>query len=171
MIQIYYGNGKGKTSAAIGTAVRAAGRNMKVLFVQFLKSENSGERNVLGQINGITLSPCPVELDFTYNMTDAQKAQASKIFREMFDRSVRIALTSNYNIIILDEIFAAISTGMISENEVYSFLTDAPSRLEIILTGNTPSKKFIDLADYVSNIVKEKHPYDSGIRARAGIEY
>ncbi len=171
MIQIYYGDGRGKTSAAIGAAVRAAGRNMRILFVQFLKSENSGERRVLEQIQGITMTPCPVDLDFTYNMTDTQKAQASKIFRELFDRSVRIALTSNYNLLILDEIFSAINTGMISENDVYNFLTDAPLKLEIILTGSKPSKKFIDLADYVSNIVKEKHPFDKGITARLGIEY
>ncbi|MCH5300969.1 MAG: cob(I)yrinic acid a,c-diamide adenosyltransferase [Ruminococcus sp.] len=171
MIQIYHGDGKGKTSAAIGVAIRAAGRNMQVLFVQFLKSDDSGERKVLEQIGGITMMPCPVELDFTYNMTDVQKAQASKIFREMFDHSVRTALTSNYSVLIMDEIFSAIDTGMISENEVYNFLTNAPTKLEIVLTGRNPSKKFIDLADYVSNIVKEKHPFDKGIRARVGIEY
>ncbi len=171
MIQIYYGDGKGKTSAAIGVAVRAAGRNMRVLFVQFLKSNDSGERKVLEQINGITMTPCPVELEFTYNMTDTQKAQASKIFREIFDHSVRAALTSNYSVLIMDEIFSAIDTGMISENEVYNFLTNAPAKLEIVLTGRNPSKKFIDLSDYVSNIVKKKHPFDKGISARAGIEY
>ncbi|MGN1468237.1 MAG: cob(I)yrinic acid a,c-diamide adenosyltransferase [Ruminococcus sp.] len=171
MIQIYYGDGKGKTSAAVGVAVRAAGRGMKILFVQFLKSEDSGERKILSEIEGISLSPCPVELDFTYNMTNTQKAQASKIFREMFERAVKTALVLNYNVLILDEVFSAIETGMLSENEVYNFLTDAPSKLEIVLTGRNPSKKFIDIADYVSKIVKEKHPFDSGVKARPGIEY
>lgn len=171
MIQIYYGDGKGKTSAAVGVAVRAAGRGMKILFVQFLKSEDSGERKILSEIEGISLSPCPVELDFTYNMTNTQKAQASKIFREMFERAVKTALVFNYNVLILDEVFSAIETGMLSESEVYNFLTDAPSKLEIVLTGRNPSKKFIDIADYVSKIVKEKHPFDSGVKARPGIEY
>ncbi len=171
MIQIYYGDGKGKTSAAVGVAVRAAGRGMKILFVQFLKSEDSGERKILSKIEGISLSPCPVELDFTYNMTNTQKAQASKIFREMFERAVKTALVFNYNVLILDEVFSAIETGMLSESEVYNFLTDAPSKLEIVLTGRNPSKKFIDIADYVSKIVKEKHPFDSGVKARPGIEY
>lgn len=171
MIQIYYGDGKGKTSAAVGVAVRAAGRGMKILFVQFLKSEDSGERKILSEIEGISLSPCPVELDFTYNMTNTQKAQASKIFREMFESAVKTALVLNYNVLILDEVFSAIETGMLSESEVYNFLTDAPSKLEIVLTGRNPSKKFIDVADYVSKIVKEKHPFDSGVKARPGIEY
>ena len=171
MIQIYYGDGKGKTSAAVGVAVRAAGRGMKILFVQFLKSEDSGERKILSEIEGISLSPCPVELDFTYNMTNTQKSQASKIFREMFESAVKTALVLNYNVLILDEVFSAIETGMLSESEVYNFLTDAPSKLEIVLTGRNPSKKFIDVADYVSKIVKVKHPFDSGVKARPGIEY
>lgn len=171
MIQIYYGDGKGKTSAAVGAAVRAAGRGMKVLFVQFLKSEDSGERKILSEIQGITLPPCPLELDFTYNMTASQKIQASKIFREMFERAVRTALVSNYNILILDEVLTAIQTGMLSESEVYNFLTDAPARLEIILTGHILPKKIANIADYISKVVKEKHPFDNGTRARKGIEY
>lgn len=171
MIQIFYGNGKGKTSAAIGSAIRAAGRGMKILFVQFLKKDDSGERKVLSTINGVTMPPCPVELDFTFNMNSAQKAQVSKIFRETFERSVRTALTSNYSILILDEVFTAIEVGILSEGEVYNFLTDAPPHLEIILTGQNVSEKFIKIADYVSNIVKVKHPYDKGVSARMGIEF
>lgn len=170
MIQIYYGDGKGKTSAAVGAAVRAAGRGMSVLFVQFLKGEDSGERKILSKIEEITLTPCPLEFDFTFNMSDSQKAQASKIFRDMFERAVRTALVSNYNILILDEVLTAVQTGMLSESEVYDFLTNAPPRLEIILTGHALPKKFADIADYVSKITKEKHPYDKGKRARIGIE-
>ena len=171
MIQIYCGDGKGKTSASVGAAVRAAGRNLKVLFVQFLKCEDSGERKVLSLIDNIDLTPCPVELQFTINMTDAQKAQASKIFREIFDHAVRTALVAKYNVLILDEVFSAMETGMLSENDVYSFLADAPASLEIILTGRNPADKFIQLADYVSEIIKVKHPYDNGTRARIVIEY
>lgn len=171
MIQIYCGDGKGKTSASIGTAIRAAGRNMKVLFVQFLKCEDSGERNILKDINNIDMTPCPVELQFTINMTESQKAQASKIFRDMFDHAVRTALLSNYNVLILDEIFSAIETGMLNEHDVYTFLADAPSRMEIVLTGRNPSDNFIALADYVSEIKKVKHPYDNDTRARIGIEF
>ncbi len=171
VIQIYCGDGKGKTSASVGAAVRAAGRNMRVLFVQFLKCEDSGERKILSTIDNIDLTPCPMKLQFTINMTEAQKAQASKIFRNMFDHAVKTALVSNYNVLILDEIFSAMETGMLSENDVYSFLADAPAKLEIILTGRNPAEKFVKLADYVSEIIKVKHPYDNGTRARIGIEY
>lgn len=171
VIQIYCGDGKGKTSAAIGAAIRAAGRNMKVLFVQFLKCEDSGERSILKSIDNIDMTPCPVELQFTINMTESQKSQTAKIFKEIFDHAVRTALLSNYNVLILDEIFSAMETGMLNEHDVYTFLADAPSRMEIILTGRNPSDRFITLADYVSEIKKVKHPYDSGTRARIGIEY
>lgn len=171
MLHIYYGDGKGKTTAAVGLTVRAAGRGMKVLFVQFLKSEDSGERKVLEQIDSVTLTPCPLELDFTFNMSDSQKIHASKIFRDMFDHSVRMALLGKYNMIVMDEIFSAIESKMISESEVYEFLTNAPAKLEIVLTGHHPPEKFIQTADYVSRIVKEKHPFDKGVFARSGIEY
>ena len=171
MIQIYYGDGKGKTTAAIGAAVRACGRGMKVLFVQFLKKNDTGEREALSDLDGIDLTPCPLELDFTFNMTETQKAQASKIYRDMFESSVRTALMSNYNILIFDEIFDAINAGMLSENQVYNFLTDAPSRLEIIMTGHNPGEKFLDIADYITRMKKVKHPYDNGFRVRKGIEF
>lgn len=170
MIQVYYGDGKGKTSAAVGAAVRAAGRGMTVLFVQFLKNGDSGERKILEQIGEITLTPCPLNLEFTFNMTQSEKVQASKIFREMFERSVKTALVSNYNMLILDEALTAVQTGMLVESEVCDFLTDAPPRLEIILTGRSLPPKIAGIADYVSRIIKEKHPYDKGARARIGVE-
>ena len=171
MIQIYYGDGKGKTTAAVGAAVRACGRGMNVLFVQFLKKDDTGERRALETLDGISLTPCPVELAFTYNMTEGQRAQTGKIFREMFDNAVKTALTSPYSVVILDEVLDAIEAGMLSEAQVYNFLTDAPSRLEIILTGRNPGEKFLKIADYVTHMEKKKHPFDIGVRARRGIEY
>ena len=76
MIHVYHGDGKGKTTASIGLAVRAAGSRMKVLFVQFLKTEFSGERHTLSHTENISLTFCPIELNFTYNMTEGEKAKA-----------------------------------------------------------------------------------------------
>ena len=160
MKHIYYGDGKGKTTAAIGLAVRAAGSKMKVLFVQFLKTEFSGERHILSHTENVTLTFCPLELKFTFEMDDKEKAQAAKIFKGIFDNAVTTALTEKYDMVVLDEVFEAINAHMLSESEVYEFITNAPSSMEIVMTGHNPPQKFMDCADYITEFKKIKHPYD-----------
>ena len=171
MKHIYYVDGKGKTTAAIGLAVRAAGSKMKVLFVQFLKTEFSGERHILSHTENVTLTFCPLELKFTFDMDDKEKAQAAKIFKGIFDNAVTTALTEKYDMVVLDEVFEAINAHMLSESEVYEFITNAPSSMEIVMTGHNPPQKFMDCADYITEFKKIKHPYDRGITGRIGIEF
>ena len=171
MKHIYYGDGKGKTTAAIGLAVRAAGSKMKVLFVQFLKTEFSGERHILSHTENVTLTFCPLELKFTFDMDDKEKAQAAKIFKGIFDNAVTTALTEKYDMVVLDEVFEAINAHMLSESEVYEFITNAPSSMEIVMTGHNPPQKFMDCADYITEFKKIKHPYDRGITGRIAIEF
>ena len=171
MKHIYYGDGKGTTTAAIGLAVRAAGSKMKVLFVQFLKTEFSGERHILSHTENVTLTFCPLELKFTFDMDDKEKAQAAKIFKGIFDNAVTTALTEKYDMVVLDEVFEAINAHMLSESEVYEFITNAPSSMEIVMTGHNPPQKFMDCADYITEFKKIKHPYDRGITGRIGIEF
>mgnify|MGYP000852988238 FL=1 len=171
MKHIYYGDGKGKTTAAIGLAVRAAGSKMKVLFVQFLKTEFSGERHILSHTENVTLTFCPLELKFTFDTDDKEKAQAAKIFKGIFDNAVTTALTEKYDMVVLDEVFEAINAHMLSESEVYEFITNAPSSMEIVMTGHNPPQKFMDCADYITEFKKIKHPYDRGITGRIGIEF
>lgn len=171
MKHIYYGDGKGKTTAAIGLAVRAAGSKMKVLFVQFLKTEFSGERHILSHTENVTLTFCPLELKFTFEMDDKEKAQAANIFKGIFDNAVTTALTEKYDMVVLDEVFEAINAHMLSESEVYEFITNAPSSMEIVMTGHNPPQKFMDCADYITEFKKIKHPYDRGITGRIGIEF
>ncbi len=171
MKHIYYGDGKGKTTAAIGLAVRAAGSKMKVLFVQFLKTEFSGERHILSHTENVTLTFCPLELKFTFDMDDKEKAQAAKVFKGIFDSAVTTALTEKYDMVVLDEVFEAINAHMLSESEVYEFITNAPSSMEIVMTGHNPPQKFMDCADYITEFKKIKHPYDRGITGRIGIEF
>lgn len=171
MKHIYYGDGKGKTTAAIGLTVRAAGSKMKVLFVQFLKTEFSGERHILSHTENVTLTFCPLELKFTFDMDDKEKAQAAKIFKGIFDNAVTTALTEKYDMVVLDEVFEAINAHMLSESEVYEFITNAPSSMEIVMTGHNPPQKFMDCADYITEFKKIKHPYDRGITGRIGIEF
>ena len=171
MIHIYYGDGKGKTTAAIGLAARAAGSRMKVLFVQFLKTEFSGERHTLSHTENITLTFAPVELRFTYEMDEVEKQRAAALFRRIFDDAVTTALTQKYDMIVLDEIFSAIEADMVSGSDVYEFVSNAPKNLEIIMTGHNPPKRILELADYVTEMKKIKHPYDKGVQARFGIEF
>ena len=118
MKHLYFGDGKGKTTAAVGIAVGAAGSNLKVLFVQFLKTEFSGERHVLSHTENVTLTLCPADLKFTFQMNEKEKAQAAKIFKGIFDHSVTLALTEKYDMVVFDEIIDAINAEMLTESEV-----------------------------------------------------
>ena len=171
MIHAYYGDGKGKSTAAAGAALRAAGNRMRVMYVQFLKTENTGERRALQSSDGINLTSCPLELKFTYEMDDRERQQVSMMYRGIFECAVSITLSDHYDMIVLDEVFDVINEGMLSESSVFEFISNAPNNIEIIMTGRKPPKRFIDAADYVTEFKKHKHPYDRGIQARKGIEY
>lgn len=171
MIHIYYGDGKGKTTAAVGLAVRAAGCGLRVLFVQFLKTDSSGERSVLGKLDNVTLTNCPLNLKFTFDMTDVEKHQTAVLYRNIFERSAATALSDRYDMIVLDEIFDVINEGMLTEAQVYEFITNAPNSIEIVMTGHNPSQRFLAEADYITEMKKHKHPFDSGMTARKGIEF
>ncbi len=170
-IHIYCGDGKGKTSAALGLAVRAAGRGKKVLIVRFLKNENSGEVPALRKIPGITVTPCDREFGFVFRMNEEKRAEAASYYRQMFEQACREAEEGEYDILILDEIMAACNYEMVPEADLTAFLKDRPQRLEVVLTGREPSGRLLDLADYVSEIRMRKHPFERGIPAREGIEY
>lgn len=171
LVHIYCGDGKGKTSAAVGLSVRAAGRGMKVLVVRFLKTENSGEVEVLRSIPGITVTPCDRTFGFVFRMTEEQKKEASVYYQNRFDRAIQEVVKDQYDLLILDEILASCNYGMVNEQSVIQFLQNRPENLEVVLTGRDPSPKLLELADYVSEICMRKHPYEKGIQARKGIEF
>ncbi len=171
MIHVYFGDGKGKTTAATGLAVRAVGNHMKVMFVQFLKTEGTGERTVLHALDGVTVSNCPLELKFTCDMDEHEKQQTAAMYRSIFDRSAAITLSERYDMIVLDEVFDIMNEGMLAEASVFEFIRNAPNNIEIVMTGHNPPQRFIDAADYVTEFKKIKHPYDRGIQGRIGIEY
>jgi len=169
LIHIYCGDGKGKTSAAAGLMVRAAGRGYKIVAARFLKTENSGEVGILRQIPGITLLPCERTFGFVSSMDRETRKEAAAYYTELFERAA--ALSAGADMAVFDEIMAAVNYGMVPEERVLRFLREKPERLEVVLTGRDPSEAFLSVADYVSEIKKVKHPYDRGILARKGIEY
>lgn len=162
MIHLYIGNGKGKTTAAAGLAARMAGRGGKVLFMQFLKNGTSGEINVLKKIADVKY--CYNSNKFLYEMDSAEKAEVCADILNMLADVDR----SKYNLIVMDEVLDCIIEGLLSENELLSFLD---SEAEIVLTGRSASEKMKERADYISEIVNIKHPFGKGVKARMGIEY
>ncbi len=170
-VHIYCGDGKGKTSAALGLALRAAGRGKRILIVRFLKNEDSGEVPVLRSIPEITVMPCDREFGFVFRMEEEQRMEAAEYFQARFESACRQALEEPYDVLILDEIMAACHYGMVQEADVRRFLEQRPESMEIVLTGRDPSAGLLEMADYISEICMRKHPYEKGIPAREGIEY
>ena len=123
------------------------------------------------RFDNVTLSSCPLELKYTYNMDEHERQQVSVMFRGIFDRSVSMTLSDRYDMIILDEVFDVIHEGMLAGSAVFEFISNAPNSLEIVMTGRKPPQRFIDAADYVTEFKKIKHPFDHGVAARIGIEF
>ncbi len=167
MIHVYTGNGKGKTTAALGLALRAAGAGLKVYICQFLKNRPTSELVALKKLKEITVcqygSQCFIRNSPTKK--DFERAQAGF-------RSVNKAIASGaYNIVILDEINCAINLKLIEIGEIISLLKSTPSCVELILTGRNAPKQVRDCADLVSEIKEIKHYFKKGVQARKGIEY
>lgn len=169
LIHIYCGDGKGKTTAAIGLAVRAAGAGKKVVFTQFFKDGSSSEIRVLQGVENIQILHCNTVRGFWKRMTDAQKARASADYTQLLSDVARLAMDAD--LLVLDEIISACNHGTVTEVAVADFLRSKPERLEVVLTGRNPSERLLRLADYVTQMQKIKHPYDRGIAARKGIEF
>ncbi len=170
LVHIYCGDGKGKTTAAVGLAVRCAGGGGKVLFASFLKDDRSGERNILDYIDNIELIKNPKKIGFYKFMDDKEKEECKKECRDKFSLIKELIAENEYDMLILDEIIPVINYGIISEEEMLDFLNTKPEGLETVLTGRGPSEKLMDAADYVTEMKKIKHPFDKGIKARAFIE-
>ena len=169
LVHIYCGDGKGKTTAAVGLAVRAAGAGKKVVFTQFFKDGSSSEIKVLQGVGNVQIHHCNTVRGFWKRMSDAQKARASEDYTRLFSDVTRSAMDAD--LLILDEIVSACNHGTLAETAVTDFLRQKPEKLEVVLTGRNPSEHLLRLADYVTHMQKIKHPYDRGIAARKGIEF
>ena len=170
LIHIYCGDGKGKTTAAVGLAVRAAGAGKKVLFVQFFKDGTSSEIQVLGQIPGVELEFCLTHHGFYKFMDEAGRAAAKEDYSFLLDNALARA-AEGLDLLVLDEAISACNCGVIDEEVLAAFLKNKPAGLEVVLTGRNPSQRLQDLADYITEMKKIRHPYDKGISARLGVEY
>jgi cob(I)alamin adenosyltransferase len=173
-IQIYTGNGKGKTTASLGLAMRALGRNWKVLVIMFTKGgSNYGEltsfRNLSPEIqNNLTIEQAGLDrIVYAHN----KNGDDEKEIKHGWEIAKKAIENNEYQLIILDEMNIAIDLGIIDVDEVVEALKNKPQNMEIVLTGRNAHEKVIEIAHLVSEIKPVKHYWDFGISARKGIEF
>lgn len=168
LVEIYTGDGKGKTTASVGLAVRAAGSGLRVLFAQFLKGRQTGEIEPLLRF-GVHVVRSEAVTKFIPYMTPAEKEECRRAQHSVLKEAEDGLAQSD--VVILDEVFGAVSTGMIGEQDVISLIKNKPAGTELVLTGRGAPESIVSLADYVSEIKAVKHPYEKGMTARRGIEF
>ena len=169
LIHLYCGDGKGKTTAALGLALRAAGAGKQVVFTQFFKDGSSSEIEPLAALPCVRVFHADTVRGFYRNMTPTQREQAGKDYTALFRQVTQAAQEAD--LLILDEIVSACNRGVVPEKLVTDFLREKPARLEVVLTGRNPSAALLELADYITEMRKLRHPFDRGIGARKGIEF
>jgi cob(I)alamin adenosyltransferase len=193
LVQVYTGDGKGKTTASLGLALRAIGHNYSVYIIQFLKGGDTGEMfSIQKYLPNMTLVQFgkdalrekqmkivsfkdkeKIENDLTENhfykfLPDSEETEPSRLGLE---HAKKIISSGRYNVVILDEINCALAKGMIPTKEVIELIKNKPKHVEIVLTGRDAPEELKSAADLVSNIKRVKHPFDKGVLARKGIEY
>jgi cob(I)alamin adenosyltransferase len=168
-IQIYTGNGKGKTTAAIGLAVRAAGAGLKSYIIQFMKDFPYSESKSLIELNQwITIEKVGTD-DFVFRKENPPQEEITKA-KLALDTAKQKMLSGEYNLIILDEICVAIYFGLFTVEDVLTMLEFKPENVELILTGRYCPQVLIDRADLVTQMDEIKHYYQNGVLSRKGID-
>jgi cob(I)alamin adenosyltransferase len=170
LVQVFTGEGKGKTTAALGTILRAAGHGLKIYIIFFIKGDYAyGEYKTLASLPGVKLASFGLR-QFIYKergINPEEKKQAEAALA-----AAREAVNSGlYDLVVLDEIIMALDFKLIAMDDVLSLIKNKPSHLELILTGRRADTRLIEAADLVTDMVNVKHPFDKGIKARRGIEY
>jgi len=170
LIHIYTGDGKGKTTAAVGISLRAKSRGLNTLFVQFFKEPNSSSEVALLRELGIsTIIFDKVKSPFFNPDIDkgSLRAEALKALNQLR----QIFSENRFDLVVLDEFICLIMEEVLSEDEAIDFMRSRPENLEVVLTGQGATKKITDIADYVTFMQNIKHPYEKKTKARMGIEY
>ena len=165
MLHVYTGEGKGKTTAAMGLALRALGHGRKVVILQFLKSGTSGELMPLTKLGATVISGKP-GCKFVSAMSPEEKRET----RNMNDGNMRNVLGMTFDLLVLDEACAALKYDLVDPDLIRQAISQRSER-EIVLTGRDPAQFLLDAADYITDMVCVRHPYERGISASEGIEY
>ena len=169
LLHVYWGDGKGKTTAAVGLAVRQTGQNGRVVFAQFLKNGRSGELSVLKQLEGVALCCDCTASKFVAKMTPEERAEYARRCREQLRQAFDLAQTRD--MLVLDEALDACELGMLEQAELLALLDGRPAGLEVVVTGHSLPQEIARRAGYITQMQSQRHPYDRGIKARRGVEY
>ncbi|MCR5844992.1 MAG: cob(I)yrinic acid a,c-diamide adenosyltransferase [bacterium] len=168
LVHLYSGDGKGKTTAAMGLAARAAGSGKHVVIAEFLKGDRSCELNTLRLSDNVEVmkADCPVK--FSFRMTDEERERTRLANDELLARLAQC----DCDLIVADEAINAYRLDLIDRQALKDFVVNKPEGTELVLTGRQPDEFFIEHADYATEMVCRKHPYrEQGIKARKGIEF
>jgi len=171
MLHLYYGNGKGKTSSAIGLGIRAAGRGKNVLMIQFLKCQETGEQLFLSDCQNFDIHRFESEHSFVINPTAEQKIQLTEEIAVAIDFAKEQISNHQCDVLILDEVLDTVILDLLSESELISLINLGKNKIEFVFTGRRASSELIEIADYVTDMMLIKHPFQKGVNARKGIEF
>ncbi len=165
-VQVYTGNGKGKTTAALGLAIRAAGRGFSVFIGQFMKGVFYGEL-AIEKFTGGKVQIRQFGTDSLVHTADEHDRRLAQKGLEICRNAVQ---SGNFNICVLDEVNIAVHMGLLDVKSVVELVKSRPENVEMILTGRYAPQEILDLADYISEMKEIRHPYQKGVPAREGIE-
>jgi len=169
LVQVFTGNGKGKTSAALGAVLRALGHDLRVYIVFFMKGKYPyGEFKTLPKLPNVDVASFGLRCLIDPSNINPEEIEQAKL---ALSAAREAMLSGNYDMVVLDEVNVAVHFKLIELDEVVRLIGDKPQNVELILTGRYADAKLIELADLVTEMVKLKHPYDKGVSARKGIEY
>ncbi len=167
MIHLYCGDGKGKTTAAMGLIIRALGRGKKVVLAQFLKSWETGEVLLLKDMENITILRGKDCKKFSFQMNDEEKENLKKQHTQLLQEAINLEC----DLLVLDEAMGTYNCDLLDRKALCSLVENWDKEKELVMTGRDPDAYFVEKADYVSEIQCRKHPYTEGVKAREGIEF
>ena len=172
MIHLYHGEGKGKTTCAVGLTLRMAGHGKRVLFLQFLKDGNSGEIQMLKKLAEVCVICDPQHQKFLFQMDCEEKQELGRRLGKMIEQGGEELRTGEYGLLVLDEVTYPYREGLLQEEGLEELLALAKEQeCEICFTGRNPAAYFKEQADYITCFESQRHPYERGVAAREGIEF
>lgn len=169
-VHLYTGHGKGKTTAALGLALRAAGHGMKSIIIQFMKGQQYGELDAVKRFDGLITIEQHGSAEFC-RPDDENAEEHRRYANQAIERSREVLYGGSYPLVVLDEIVTAHLFKLIGLNEILGLLKGRPAHVELVLTGRGAPKELIDACDLVTEMKEVKHYYTAGVGARKGIEY